>query len=1065
MYPPKSIRQTALVVCLLAVASLLVAQRLPFQRVPIKDKRGDLLELDCVPLLLDANDRFWFHDVSKGLFVYDGMGARNFLPEQGAHGRITQMATDQYDYLWYVSSSEAGQAGRIARSREPLPDGPLAQDFQFVDTVGTTPLARGGFTYLAVSADGGTLWTNTDRYLIRYRLTGPEELLVDTIYTITAELNKYQINGIQFDEARQVVYFATNENKLLSCPTTATGPEDVRTLADFEEFTLLMGRTTAGHLVVRQEGHLIVFDPTQGDRADYAPIDLPFADFAYAFRAVNAPGGNILVVTQGRAMHEIDPATGTTVAVYRPGDGLPDVAPHALYLDPEGHYWLGTYEGVYLMSADYASVMAPMPPTELLPEGTIMSSVLLDGPDADWLMVATTEGLLIGDEANGQWRKFTEDNGLTMNAVITLAQGVPGQVLVGDRNRVQSLTPRGAPAPFTWPADDPTPIELFGRPYEVRRIRSDRCFLYTATTITGTNGEAVPLLWSGNYVQGQVLTADGSAVWFPRSTGYLEHAVPKWHAAADGRLYVYSAAGLQRTTRPVTTEMLAELRIEANLHPRIPALHVCPDTNFFETLTLRYDTTELRGIYHFEEHLGSYWASSEAGLYRLDGSEFQPTHFFPTPFKDTPRSLVEAGGLLYGGTPNGLLVIDPATNRSLGYYDSADGLLGQRNFSPKALAVSKDGTINYVTDRGLIRLRPAIAERDPPFRSLQLREWTYTEDDWGNNALSAAYALPNFNDRHVTYQTWLEGYDKEWQDQEYSQKVRYTNLNAFFFDKTYRLKVRATDKLDNEAILEAPSFTVSPPLYFRWWAFLIYTGLLALLVRAFTRYRVREAEKAVRLEEAAIIRTQRDEITAKNDQNELLLKEIHHRVKNNLETVSSLLELQSATLDEGPALSAMQAGQSRVQSMGLLHQKLYQGKNLAAIEMRDYFRNLADALLETYEAEDRINVTVDMPPLEVDIDRAVPLGLIVNELLTNAIKYAFPGADAGAVVVGLSEVGGDRYRLVVADNGVGKDVAAGSRGTGFGTRLIQLLTRQLGGELRQENDDGLRTELVFTPQS
>ncbi|NJC28044.1 sensor histidine kinase [Neolewinella antarctica] len=202
-------------------------------------------------------------------------------------------------------------------------------------------------------------------------------------------------------------------------------------------------------------------------------------------------------------------------------------------------------------------------------------------------------------------------------------------------------------------------------------------------------------------------------------------------------------------------------------------------------------------------------------------------------------------------------------------------------------------------------------------------------------------------------------------------------------------------------------------------------------------------------------------LAVQNDRNELLLKEIHHRVKNNLETVSSLLELQSASLTDEHAVSAMRAGQSRVRSMGLLHQKLYQGENLAAIEMKDYFTNLAESLEETYEPDDDILITVAMEPLEMDVDTAVPLGLIVNELLTNALKYAFVGAGAGAVTVGLSRVNTNEYRLTVRDDGVGKDFAAGPQGTGFGSRLVELLTRQIGGALTEVNDGGLRTELRF----
>ena len=202
-------------------------------------------------------------------------------------------------------------------------------------------------------------------------------------------------------------------------------------------------------------------------------------------------------------------------------------------------------------------------------------------------------------------------------------------------------------------------------------------------------------------------------------------------------------------------------------------------------------------------------------------------------------------------------------------------------------------------------------------------------------------------------------------------------------------------------------------------------------------------------------RRQNRELTRQNARNEVLLREIHHRVKNNLETVSSLLELQAATLTDTGALAAMRAGQSRVQSIGLLHQKLYREENLAAIRMDDYLTDLATTLLETYEADGRIHVTVSAPTLDLDVDRAIPLGLIANELLTNSIKYAFPrdhfGADAGAVELTLEQGDERAYVLRVADNGIGHDGADDPRGTGFGTQLITLLTRQLQGEFRTGN--------------
>lgn len=203
------------------------------------------------------------------------------------------------------------------------------------------------------------------------------------------------------------------------------------------------------------------------------------------------------------------------------------------------------------------------------------------------------------------------------------------------------------------------------------------------------------------------------------------------------------------------------------------------------------------------------------------------------------------------------------------------------------------------------------------------------------------------------------------------------------------------------------------------------------------------------------------QLDKRNAENELLLKEIHHRVKNNLEVVSSLLELQSARLDDPDLQQAMLASQNRVQSMGILHQKLYQSEHLAFIEMKQYFVNLSENILDSYNAADRVTVQCEMPELELDVDTAVPVGLIVNELLTNALKYAFPRGGLGRVWLSLEEISRDVLQLRIADNGVGKPAGATAQGTGFGTQLVELLTRQLDGTLRQEVSGGTVISIQF----
>lgn len=209
-------------------------------------------------------------------------------------------------------------------------------------------------------------------------------------------------------------------------------------------------------------------------------------------------------------------------------------------------------------------------------------------------------------------------------------------------------------------------------------------------------------------------------------------------------------------------------------------------------------------------------------------------------------------------------------------------------------------------------------------------------------------------------------------------------------------------------------------------------------------------------------RKKRRLLQRKNVEKEFLLKEIHHRVKNNLEIVSSLLALQAAQIGDSKLTDIMQDTQNRVQTMSMIHQRLYQRENLAGIEMKGYFENLGSYVLDSFGSTRRITIICDMKPLEVDIDLAMPLGLIVNELLTNALKYAFPDKRKGTITIRLVRVKGqNNFHLYFADNGVGIGTDKGHMGSGFGSRLIDLLVRQLGGKLVKTIDKGTSISCEF----
>ncbi|RIW18244.1 histidine kinase [Algoriphagus lacus] len=201
----------------------------------------------------------------------------------------------------------------------------------------------------------------------------------------------------------------------------------------------------------------------------------------------------------------------------------------------------------------------------------------------------------------------------------------------------------------------------------------------------------------------------------------------------------------------------------------------------------------------------------------------------------------------------------------------------------------------------------------------------------------------------------------------------------------------------------------------------------------------------------------------KNLEKEFLLKEIHHRVKNNLETISSLLALQTSKIKNKEFQEIMEETQNRVHSMGMIHKRLYQGENMKSIEMKGFFESLGNYSIDTFDVPNKVKFYTEMEPLELDVDWAIPIGLIVNELISNSIKYAFPDNRQGKISVKLIEKE-SRLLLQVADNGIGMPENPTIHGTGFGSELIRLLTRQLDGKMTLFNQAGTKVSFEFLMQ-
>jgi PAS domain S-box-containing protein len=196
---------------------------------------------------------------------------------------------------------------------------------------------------------------------------------------------------------------------------------------------------------------------------------------------------------------------------------------------------------------------------------------------------------------------------------------------------------------------------------------------------------------------------------------------------------------------------------------------------------------------------------------------------------------------------------------------------------------------------------------------------------------------------------------------------------------------------------------------------------------------------------------------------EVLLKEIHHRVKNNLQVVSSLLRLQSHYATDPHVRDIFHNSQNRIRSMALIHEKLYGSRDLSRIDFGGYVRDLVTHLIRSYEAEtSHISLQVEADEIYLNIDTAVPCGLIINELVSNALKHAFPEDRPGEIRVDLAQVDGDRFRLRVADDGIGFPADLNPLDTGsLGLQLVHILLDQLDGTIELKRDGGTTFEMIL----
>lgn len=475
----------------------------------------------------------------------------------------------------------------------------------------------------------------------------------------------------------------------------------------------------------------------------------------------------------------------------------------------------------------------------------------------------------------------------------------------------------------------------------------------------------------------------------------------------------------------------------------------------------------------YAEGNGVFWlATNGEGLYRWDRNtnafqQFNVTSGLPSDV--LYRIEPDGSGNLWISSDYGLIRFNKAT-RAVTTYTTANGI-SHNEFNRTSSFRADDGRLYFGGIDGVNAFDPRDFQTDTAALHVPLRVIAFSQFIGSLNKLvnktadlqatSQITLAPS--DRFFTLEVGLldyamapahryaykiEGVDRDWTYTD-ENVIRASGLPYGGFVLRVRAQNREGAWSSSELTL---TLKVTRPFYLTWWFICLVALTLAAVIYGLILFRTQQlATDKNKLEQTVNERTaqlkrslseQADLLTEKD----VLLKEIHHRVKNNLQVVSGLLELQSKNLEDEAARDALREGRNRVRSIALIHQNLYRFEDLGSIELKRFIDDLCGEISSIYK---KVALHLDVPSLQLDIDTAVPIGLILNELLTNSFKYAFGAGSAGEIFIRVCAPGPGRYELTYADNGPGLPAEFDiTRATTLGIQLIHDLTRQIGGRVR-----------------
>lgn len=483
--------------------------------------------------------------------------------------------------------------------------------------------------------------------------------------------------------------------------------------------------------------------------------------------------------------------------------------------------------------------------------------------------------------------------------------------------------------------------------------------------------------------------------------------------------------------------------------------------------------TDILDIY--EDKNGIFWlATNGSGLVKWNRSDNRFTQY--TIADGLSSNLIycilqDERGYLWLSSDYGLMRFDTA-DATIKTYTTANGI-SHNEFNRISKFKALDGRMFFGGLNGVSAFYPKDFWGDSASINIPLRITSFTKFSSDENKLlnltsellqqnkitmfpgdrffNLDFNLLDFEEKQHRYGYMIEGLDKEWM---YSTENSIRISGLPYGNYMLLIKGQNMDGQWSASELKIP-LKVLTPFYLKWWFVIITVAFLIMIVFFFSRWRTRQLMKTkTALEKTVSERTEQLKISL--GEKEVLLKEIHHRVKNNLQVIVSLLDMQQKKIDSPVLQQSFTEAKTNVRSISLIHENLYRNENLSGVDVNSFVNDLVKQVSTVFNtAKKQIDFICNIDPMQLDIDTTVPLGLILNELLTNSFKYAFNKVERMKISVAIHKTGDESFELVYTDNGPGlpEDFDLKKTKT-MGINLVKDLSRQIGGHMNYKYENG-----------